>query len=343
MTDYLLLPLTFLCSFLGTWLIIQLGKSQHWLDQPNSRSSHSIPTPTSGGVAFVLVFILASLLAFRASSPGFNVVLVLILCACIAALGLADDIIKLGISTRILSQFLVVAGALAIFGVPAIPLFGFYVESGWAGYMLLTLILIWFINLFNFMDGLDGIAASQVIFICLSVFVITSNNSNAEYHTMLLLLVAAVGGFLLFNVAPARIFMGDIGSNFLAFALIVAGLASTTLGITNVWVWSILASIFIVDATYTLLARMLRRETWYFAHRTHAYQLAAVYFNSHGKVVISVTLINCCWLLPLAWWSHLQPQWGLALTLIAWTPLIIAVRLIRQLLLDRQNESQTET
>lgn len=342
MTDYLFLPLTFLCSFLGTWLIIQLGKSQHWLDQPNSRSSHSIPTPTSGGVAFVLVFIIASLLVFRASSPGFNVVLVLILCACIAALGLADDIIKLGISTRILSQFLVVAGALAIFGVPAIPLFDFYFESGWVGYMLLTLILIWFINLFNFMDGLDGIAASQVIFICLSVYVVTSNDSNAEYHNLLLLLVAAVGGFLLFNVAPARVFMGDIGSNFLAFVLIVAGLASTTTGITNVWVWSILASIFIVDATYTLLARMLRGETWYFAHRTHAYQLAAVYLNSHGKVVIAVTLINCGWLLPLAWWSHLEPQWGLALTLFAWAPLIIVVGLIRHSLLDRQSDSQTE-
>ena len=309
MIDYLLLPVTFLCSFLGTWLIIQLGKSQHWLDQPNSRSSHSTPTPTSGGVAFVLVFIIASLFAFQTSSPGFNVVLVLFLCACIAALGLADDIIKLGISTRILSQFLVVAGALAIFGLPAFPLFGLYLEPGWEGYILLGLVLLWFINLFNFMDGLDGIAASEVIFICISVFIITLNDSNTEYHKLLLLLVATVGGFLLFNTAPAKVFMGDIGSNFLAFVLIIAGLASTTTGITNVWVWCVLASVFIVDATYTLLARMLKGETWYLAHRTHAYQLAAVYFNGDGKVVIAVTLINCCWLLPLAWWSHLQPHW----------------------------------
>jgi Fuc2NAc and GlcNAc transferase len=342
MIEYLLLPLTFLSSFLGTWLIIRLGKSQQWLDQPNSRSSHSVPTPTSGGAAFVLVFLIASLLAFRASSPGFNVVLVLILCACIAVLGLADDILKLGIGTRILSQLVLVAGVLAIFGLPAIPLFGFYLEPGWAGYILLALVLLWVISLFNFMDGIDGIAATEVIFICLSVFMITWNDINTEYHNFLLLLVATMGGFLFFNVAPARVFMGDIGSNFLAFVLIIAGLASTTTGITNVWVWCVLASVFIVDATYTLLARMLRGETWYFAHRTHAYQLAAVYFNSHGKVVIAVILINCCWLLPLAWWSHRQPHWGLALTLIAWVPLIIVVRLIRMSQLDRQNDPQAE-
>ena len=194
MINYLLLPVTFLSSFLGTWLFIRLGNSQQWLDQPNSRSSHSNPTPTSGGVAFVLVFLIASLLAFRTSSPGFNVVLVLSLCACVAALGLADDIIKLGIGTRIMTQLLVIAGVLAIFGVPAIPLFGNYLEPEWGGYMLLALVLLWFINLFNFMDGLDGIAASQVIFICLSVFMITWNNGNAEYHTLLLLLVASVVG-----------------------------------------------------------------------------------------------------------------------------------------------------
>jgi Fuc2NAc and GlcNAc transferase len=343
MINYLLLPVTFLSSFLGTWLFIRLGNSQQWLDQPNSRSSHSNPTPTSGGVVFVLVFFIASLLAFRTSSPGFNVVLVLSLCICIAALGLADDIIKLGIGTRIMTQLLVIAGVLAIFGVPAVPLFGHYLEPEWGGYMLLALVLLWFINLFNFMDGLDGIAASQVIFICLSVFMITWNNSNAEYHTLLLLLVASVGGFLFFNVAPAKIFMGDTGSNFLAFALIVAALACTTTGITNVWVWCILASVFIVDATYTLLIRMLSGEAWYFAHRTHAYQLAAVYLNSHGKVLIAVTLINCCWLLPLAWWSHVQPQWGLAITLLAWASLIMVVRLLRMLLLDKLDDSEAGT
>lgn len=318
-----------------------LSKRQQWLEKPNSRSSHTAPTPSSGGLAIVTVFIIIAALAFKDIKPGFNLGLLLLLCAFIAAMGLFDDIYQLGIRARISTQFLVVAGALALLGVPAIPLFSISLEASWLTYLLVTMAFLWFINLFNFMDGIDGLGATEVIFICAAVIVITLSDSTVEFRELLLILLASVSGFLLLNFAPARIFMGDIGSNFLGYILGLAGLISTTLGITNIWVWCILGGVFIVDASSTLLTRMLDGETWYYAHRTHAYQLAAAHYNSHGKVVIAVSLLNCVWLLPLAWIAHHQPEVGLVLTFIAWLPLFIIVRQVSKRCPGQTGASET--
>ena len=122
--------------------------------------------------------------------------------------------------------------------------------------------------------------------------------------------------------------MGDIGSNILGFLLSVLALASASLGYTSIWMWAILAGVFICDATYTLVARMFGGETWYFAHRRHAYQLAVQHYGTHGKILGLVTMINCLWLLPLAWLAHNFPALGLLLTVIAWVPLLLLARLI---------------
>jgi Fuc2NAc and GlcNAc transferase len=332
MNDFFLLPLVFVLSFLGTWLVIHLSKGRHWLDIPNDRSSHTAPTPTAGGVAFVVIFLVASLISFSDVDPGFNYLAVLFLSFCIAVMGLVDDVFQLGIAPRIISQFIGVVAVLAIFGIPVIPVFSFNLDLGWPGYILLSLAFLWFINLFNFMDGIDGIAASETLFICLAFLLLTFPDYNVTsitgVTTMLLFLAAAVSGFLLLNFSPARIFMGDTGSYFLAFILGVAALASSAQGITNIWVWCILAGAFIIDATYTLFSRMGKRETWYYAHRTHAYQLLSRHLQSHGKVVLLLSSVNCCWLLPLAWLAHTQPQWGLVMTIVAWLPLLLLVRKI---------------
>lgn len=328
MEQNLLLPASFVLSFLGTWGIVQLSSKRHWLDQPNERSSHSIPTPTGGGVSIVLVFIASSLLAFRGIDPGFSLLPALGLCACIALLGLFDDIFKLGIMARISTQFLVVVAALALLGIPSINLAGIILEPGLISGLLVVVGMLWLINLFNFMDGIDGIAAVESLFIVLAAVFIIVDQSSAEFNYFLLLLAASVSGFLVLNFSPAKIFMGDIGSNFLGFTIGLAAIASSSLGFTNIWVWCILCSVFICDASYTLVSRMLNGDTWYYAHRRHAYQLAAQYFNSHGKVVIAVLLINLFWLLPLAWFSHISPHFGLVLTLFAWLPLFVFAWLI---------------
>lgn len=335
MFDIWLLPATFFFSFLGTWLIVHFATHRQWLDTPNARSSHSTPTPTSGGVAIFIVFALALWWAFRQDTATMNPYPVLFLTACIALVGLADDICQLGIVTRISSHVLVVGAALALYGLPAIPLPGVLLELGWLGYPLGLVVLLWFINLFNFMDGIDGLAATETLFVCLAMVLISQGGQVPDLERFLLLLAASVSGFLVLNLAPAKIFMGDVGSNVLGYLLIVGALASTVGGVTSVWVWLILTAAFIVDATYTLFARMLKGETWYFAHRTHAYQLGAGFLGSHGKVVMLVGGINVAWLLPLAWLAQSHQSWGLGLTVVAWAPLALLVHVVRTRLTAR--------
>ena len=179
------------------------------------------------------------------------------------------------------------------------------------------------------MDGLDGIATMETLFILLSVIWLTFSDDSEGLRNLSLLLVACLSGFLLVNFPPARLFMGDCGSNFLGFILGVAALISTTSGLTNIWVWSILAGVFIVDATYTLIKRMSDGETWYYAHRNHAYQIAARLLNSHLQVVMLTSAINIFWLLPLAWICHRYPDWGLVLVMIAWLPLLLLTMKVR--------------
>jgi Fuc2NAc and GlcNAc transferase len=124
-----------------------------------------------------------------------------------------------------------------------------------------------------------------------------------EYHLdkgwhgpVLLCLAGAVAGFLVWNRCPARIFMGDTGSGFLGFTLGAPAILTLGDGGITLWSWAILLGVFIVDATLTLLRRMLNGERWYQAHRTHAYQHAARRWGSHRRVTVAVLSINVLWL-----------------------------------------------
>ena len=323
MEYYFLLPVAFLLSFTGTVGIVQLARKRHWLDHPNARSSHHIPTPTGGGVSFVLVFVVLSLLVFKGEESHFSLLPALSICCCIAALGLLDDIFKLGILTRIFTQCLVVAGVLVFFGVPSIPMPGFILEADWLLTVPVAICTLWFINLFNFMDGIDGFAGSEFLFIVLSAVFIMFDQEAHQFSYFLLIACASVSGFLVLNLSPAKIFMGDIGSNFLGLFIAMAAIASSVMGLANIWMWLVLGGVFICDASFTLVSRMMNGETWYHAHRRHAYQLATQYFNSHGKVVASAQLINLFWLFPLAWVIQQSPHLGFFLTVLAWLPLFL--------------------
>ena len=149
----------------------------------------------------------------------------------------------------------------------------------------------------------------------------------------MLILTASLAGFILVNWAPAKIFMGDVGSTFLGYTL--GMLAATTVysGALNLWVWLILPGVFWVDATFTLLRRMLRGDRWYQAHQSHAYQRVSRYLvepegknltrkAAHRRVTLIALALNVCWLLPLATMALFWPAWGLPLVMIAWAPLV---------------------
>jgi len=329
MADYILLAIVFISSCLGTWCIIWLARTHHWLDKPDHRSSHSNPTPTGGGLAFVIVCLAALVYLFSSRNPGFNYEVMVWLALLIAGLGVLDDVFNLGVLPRFFVQLVVVLGTLFFFPLPDFQVFSYSFEPGLLAYPLLAIVYIWFINLYNFMDGIDGIAASEALFVCGAVLLLTPGSDSWGVSMLLLVLCVSVTGFLCFNYSPARIFMGDTGSNFLGYMIGIAAINSTASELSNVWVWGILAGVFIVDATYTLIARISSKEPWYQAHRSHAYQLAAMRHSSHGRVVLTVQAINLCWLLPLAWTAHHYPAWGLLLTCIAWGPLVIIVHRVR--------------
>ncbi len=182
--------------------------------------------------------------------------------------------------------------------------------------------LVWLTNLFNFMDGIDGLAGMEAV--CVSVFggTLLFLRGLASYSQLSWLLAAASLGFLLWNWPPAKIFMGDAGSGFLGFTLGTLALFSSSSSPGLIWPWLILLAAFIVDATVTLLRRMFSRARWYEAHRSHAYQHAARAWASHPKVTLAVAAINIGWLFPLAWTASRFPQAAPALAALSAVPLV---------------------
>jgi Fuc2NAc and GlcNAc transferase len=136
------------------------------------------------------------------------------------------------------------------------------------------------------------------------------------------LLAAATLGFLVWNFPPAKIFMGDAGSGFLGLMLAALSLQAAVLRPVLFWCWVVLLGVFVVDATVTLIRRLLRGERVYEAHRSHAYQHAAIAFGAHRPVTLAVAAINVCWLLP--WALAIAAGWvaGVVGLVLAYVPLV---------------------
>ncbi|MNV63837.1 putative undecaprenyl-phosphate N-acetylglucosaminyl 1-phosphate transferase [compost metagenome] len=193
----------------------------------------------------------------------------------------------------------------------------------WFGYILAAIYLVWVLNLYNFMDGIDGIASVESLCVCLGACFLYWINGTPELIWGPMVLAMAVLGFLYWNFPPARIFMGDAGSGFLGIALGVLSLQAAWTSSGLFWAWLILLGVFIVDATFTLLRRMVRGDKVYEAHRSHAYQFASRQFGKHLPVTLAVGAINMFWLFPIAFcviYWRLDGAIGLAM---AYIPLII--------------------
>jgi Fuc2NAc and GlcNAc transferase len=314
---------------LSCWLTGRLRRyalARRVLDVPNARSSHSIATPRGGGMAIVLttLAIFLVLLGFGILSQsqvwplvgggGF-----------VAAIGFADDHRHVARWLRLLAHFAAATWVLWwIGGLPQLPVVGAVVVSGWTGHLLAAVYLVWVINLTNFMDGIDAIAAVETLTVCLGGVVLYMTVAPAARHWLLpLALAGATTGFLVWNWPPARIFMGDGGSGFIGLMLAALSLQAAWEATTLFWSWVILLGVFIVDATMTLVRRILRGETIYEAHRTHAYQQAAVRWGAHRPVALAVGAINLGWLLPIAVLVARQSLEGLVGLLVAYAPLVI--------------------
>jgi Fuc2NAc and GlcNAc transferase len=202
---------------------------------------------------------------------------------------------------------------------------GSVVVLGWFGDLLAVLYVVWLLNLSNFMDGIDGIAAVEVITVSLggAFLYIVAAPGNPHWVTPAVVAGAAIG-FLIWNWPPARIFMGDVGSGFVGLLLAALSLDAGWVAPRLFWAWAILLGVFVVDATVTLIRRTARGDRFYQAHRTHAYQHAAVRWGGHLPVTVATGLITLVWLLPLATLVTVGRLDGISGVLIAYAPLVIA-------------------
>ena len=325
MIVWLLLLVVFLTSWVLTRFLRRYALEKSLMDIPNERSSHSVPTPRGGGVAIVVAFlaVLPVLELFGLLSQQFAIGLTgagLL----VAVLGFADDHGHIAARWRLAGHFTAAAWALFwIDGLAPLELMGTSINLGLAGTLLASVYLVWMLNLYNFMDGTDGLASAEAVCTCVGACVVYGVSGNISLIWVPLALTAAVGGFLCWNFPPARIFMGDAGSGFLGLALGVISLQAAWSSPELLWSWVILLGVFIVDATWTLVRRLLNGEKVYEAHRNHAYQYAARRHGSHKTVVVAVVGINLCWLAPLAIMVGLGLMSGVIAVVIAYAPLML--------------------
>lgn len=237
--------------------------------------------------------------------------------------GFLDDHGHIAARWRLLAHFSAAIWAMFwLRGLPPVQLLGADFDLSWVGHLLAVFYLVWMLNLYNFMDGIDGIASVQAVTACLGACLIYWLAGNTSLIWSPLLLVMAVLGFLYWNFPPARIFMGDAGSGFLGLVLGVLSIQAAWVSPRFLWVWLILLGVFIVDATFTLMRRLLRGDKVYEAHRSHAYQFASRQFGRHLPVTLAVMTINIFWLLPIAILVGLFDMDGTIATVLAYAPLV---------------------
>jgi Fuc2NAc and GlcNAc transferase len=317
---------TFIVSALLTGLVRKWALTHRVMDVPNDRSSHTTPTPRGGGVAIVVTLLVAITVlgALGAITPQLAIAM-LVSGGAVAAVGFVDDKWQVAAPIRLSVHFAAVS--LFVWSLGRLPPIDFGIaiwDLGILGAALGILVLVWFLNLYNFMDGIDGIAGVEGVSVAAfaAVFLL-SRGTESPAPVLLVLTAAAAGGFLIWNWPPARIFMGDAGSGFLGFFLGAIAWITVVSGELSIWVWLILFGTFFVDATMTLLRRWGRGEPLAIAHRSHAYQRLSRRLGSHQKVTLGCLMVNVFWLAPLAWLATVYPSLGAPLMLVAWTPLVI--------------------
>ena len=315
-----------------TALIRQYAFRRSLVDVPNHRSSHVVPTPRGGGLAIVLAMLAAwggmPVLDIGNPGPWGAVGAALV----VAIVGFIDDHNQVPAGLRLLAH----VGAAAIIvwelsGLPAMHFASLDLSVAPVGPVLAVLLVAWWVNLTNFMDGVDGIAGTYVVVVCLAGASLNAVAGNPLPEILgPVALAAATFGFLMWNWPPARIFMGDVGSGFVGAMIAVftlrAGHYSPELG----WAWVILAGAFVVDASVTLFLRMIRRERLSEAHRSHAYQYLARRWASHRKVTLFWAGATVLWLFPCALAVASGAVAGWIATVVAYLPLTIVALLVQR-------------
>lgn len=285
-TEVAIYFLLFLLSYAGTELFRRwVLKSGKLLDIPNERSSHNTATPRGAGVVFVT---LCLLFLFSHAQENRKILWFLVGVLLVSVVSWLDDLMSLPAGVRFLAHLsasVVAVSALGGLTDVDIPVIGVINLGTYVGTFLTILWVTWFINAYNFMDGIDGIAGIQAFVASLGWIVVSVLFGWQENLLIAGSILAGVSGFLLHNLPPAKVFMGDVGSAFLgySFAVLPLMVEETTkprallLGVSFVF-------LFVFDSVFTLFRRIIRGEEFWKAHRSHIYQRLVISGLSHAQV-----------------------------------------------------------
>lgn len=285
----LLIPIiSFGLSAWLAWRFCSASSRFHILDHPNDRSLHQRPTPRSGGVAIAVALALGMMFVVIAGYPVPGLAWLVASMTLVSVVSYLDDRFRVPASARLLAHALA-AGMLIVGGYSFNSFIFPYLEwitPFWLGAGLAFLFIVWMTNLYNFMDGMDGLAGGMAV-MGFGAFSILGWKAEDETFFMVNLIVAAsAAGFLVFNFPPARIFMGDVGSVLLGLLAGAFSAWGTQASLFPFWIALLIFSPFIVDATVTLLRRMFQGEKVWQAHKSHYYQRLAQSEWGHRKTVL---------------------------------------------------------
>ncbi|MGH8307912.1 MAG: glycosyltransferase family 4 protein [Gammaproteobacteria bacterium] len=326
-----------LVSGSASYILVRYRGRWSVLDQPNPRSLHSAPVPRTGGLAILLAIMLACiplLINTGSVSPLLSIGLIAVALVVVAGVSLLDDIRDIGVVTRLGGQLaaalLVISAGLYI---NTIAFAGWYVQlHTLPGIVLAILFIVWSANLYNFMDGLDGLAAGMGMFGFGSFALLGALAGDPGFSLINGAIAAACLGFLLWNFPPARIFMGDAGAVSLGFLAAVLTLWANQQNIFPLWIGVAVFSPFIVDATWTLMRRIIRGAKPWEAHREHFYQrLVLAGWGRRKLLLCEYGLMTVCSVsaLGVEWSARPAVEWAtLGVLIVIYIALVLGIKFV---------------
>jgi UDP-N-acetylmuramyl pentapeptide phosphotransferase/UDP-N-acetylglucosamine-1-phosphate transferase len=275
-----------LLSFALTYFIKEYAIKKSLVATVNERSSHSVPTPHGGGIAVSLTWFIGLIYLYINDQIDPSLFFALILGAVIAVVGLVDDIVELSPKLRMVLFTLVGASGLYIIGGLETITFGLFdISNSVVTSIFAMLLILWYVNLTNFIDGIDSYLSVKFIFLSVAGLLLF----GAAHFAVL---GVSVLGFLYWNWHKAKIFMGDVGSTLLGYTIAIITIYYANIESSNLWIWITLYALFWFDATVTLVRRLLNGEKPSVPHKKHAYQRLTQAGWSHSRVTLSALGLN---------------------------------------------------
>jgi len=321
--EFILLLFLFFASIVLVFLYKKIAIRLSILASPNYRSLHNFPIPKGGGFVFAIIFIVTISIFNLVGELSENFFFIFVYGAGVATFfGIIDDINNIKAKKKIIIHIM-----LSFWIIYCIDLWNFLKFDLIINICIISFVsflLVWLINAYNFIDGIDGMAASGAIFISLTLAsILLLNDGPYQIVCILLVLAVSIGGFIIFNWPPASLFMGDAGSIFLGYIFGALLLLTVINGDLSIWTWLIVFGYFFADTFVTQIIRVIYVNKWWHAHRSHAYQNLARITGSHLKVTLGVLIYNIFWILPLTFWSVIKPETAIFATILAISPGII--------------------